>query len=138
LAGRAFSSVILPLAVLELTAKQLKKCPFCYSEQGGRRCGEGQDLAGAFFYLDFMPTGHYTFRLLALPEQLTIVWQEGSFLATRWEEENAVNLYHMEGGFFAEVFYDQHQDVLVRTRTFTSRKCLEDYTPYIRLSDLEK
>jgi hypothetical protein len=51
---------------------------------------------------------------------------------------NAVNLYHTEGGFFAEVFYAQHQDGLVRTRTFTSRKCLEDYTSYIRLDDLEK
>jgi len=81
---------------------------------------------------------HYAFRLLALPEQLTIVWQESTFLATRWEEEDAVNLYYMEGGFFAEVFYDQHQEVPVRTRTFTSRKCLEDYTPYIRLEDLEK
>ena len=69
---------------------------------------------------------------------MALVWQEGTFLATRWEAEDAVNLYHMEGGFFAEVFYDQHQDVLVRTRTFTSRKCLEDYTPYIRLDDLGK
>jgi hypothetical protein len=85
-----------------------------------------------------LPTGHYTFRLLALSEQLAIVWQEGTFLATRWEEEDAVNLYYMEGGFFAEVFCDQHQEVLLRTRTFTSRKCLEDYMPYIRLDDLEK
>jgi hypothetical protein len=45
---------------------------------------------------------------------------------------------YMEGGFFAGVFYDQHQNVLVRTRTFTSRKCLEDYMPYIRLDELEK
>jgi hypothetical protein len=30
-----------------------------------------------FFYLDFMPTGHYTFRILALPEQFAAVWQEG-------------------------------------------------------------
>ena len=84
-----------------------------------------------------MPVSHYAFRLLALPEQLAIVWQEGTFLATRWEEEDAVNLSYMEGGFFAEVYYDQHQE-LVRSRTFTSRRCLEDYTPYIRLEDLEK
>ena len=45
-----------------------------------------------------MPVYHYAFRLLALPEQLTAVWQEGTFLATRWEEEDAINLYHMEGG----------------------------------------
>ena len=81
---------------------------------------------------------HYAFRLLALPEQLVAVWQEGSFLATRWEDEAAVNLYHMEGNFFAEVHYHQRQDVIVRTGTFTSRKCLEDYTPYIRLDDLKK
>jgi hypothetical protein len=85
-----------------------------------------------------VPISHYAFRLLALPEQVTAVWQEGTFLATRWEKEDAVNLSYMEGGFFAEVYYDQHQNVLVRTRTFTSRKCLEDYTLYIRLEDLEK
>ena len=85
-----------------------------------------------------MPVSHYAFRLLALSEQVAIVWQEGTFLATRWEEEDAVNLSYMEGGFFAEVYYDQHQEVLVRTRTFTSRNCLEDYMPYIRLDELEK
>ena len=43
----------------------------------------------------------------------------------------------MEGNFFAEVHYDQRQDVIVRPRTFTSRNCLEDYMPYIRLDNLE-
>jgi len=85
-----------------------------------------------------MPVYHYPFRLLALPEQLAAVWQEGTFLATRWEEENAINLYHMEGKFFTEVHYDQRQDVIVRTCAFTSLNCLEEYMPYIWLDDLEK
>ena len=55
-----------------------------------------------------MPISHYAFRLLGLPEQVAAVWQEGTFLATRWEEEDAVNLSYMEGSFFAEVYYDQH------------------------------
>lgn|GEM_PF-6550949 len=48
-----------------------------------------------------------------------------------------MNLYHMEGNFFAEVHYNQRQDVIVHTRTFTSLRCLKQYTPYIQLDDLE-
>ncbi|KAA9338722.1 hypothetical protein F0P96_07845 [Hymenobacter busanensis] len=81
-----------------------------------------------------MPTGHYAFRLLSLEDQLATVWAEGRFLMTRWEEEDAINLYHMPGGFFAEVYYDEETNHLHRTRTFTSVACLEDYAIYVRLS----
>ena len=33
-----------------------------------------------------MSLPHYTFRLLELPEQLAAFWQEGRFLATRFED----------------------------------------------------
>lgn len=84
-----------------------------------------------------MPVGHYAFRLLELSEQLATVWQEGQFLATRFEDGHAVNLYRMDGDFFAEIYYQQEQDVLSRVRTFNSGKCLEPYAAYIRLEDLE-
>ncbi|UOQ75124.1 hypothetical protein [Hymenobacter cellulosilyticus] len=52
-----------------------------------------------------MSINHYAFRVLPFEQRLAVIWAEGTFLATRWEEENAVNLYHL-GTFFAEVYYD--------------------------------
>ena len=68
---------------------------------------------GAFLYL---PTvlSHYAFRALPFEDRLKAIWAEGTFLATRWEEEDAVNLYHM-GTFFAEVYYDPESNEMLRT-----------------------
>lgn len=83
-----------------------------------------------------MPIGHYPFKLLPLEQQLPILWVEGQYLATRYEEEDTVGLYHM-GTFFCEVYYDNHENRVVRTRTSNSFGCLAEYAPYIDLSDLE-
>ena len=82
-----------------------------------------------------MAISHYGFRALPFEQQLAAVWQEGTYLATRWEEEDAVNLYHL-GTFFVEVYYHPDTNELLRTRPFTSVRCLEDYACYIRLDDL--
>ncbi len=76
---------------------------------------------------------HYSFRALPFADQLSAIWQEGTFLARRYEEEDAINLYYFEAGFFVELTYDQFANELVRTRTFTSSECLLDYTAYIDL-----
>ncbi|MDO7874306.1 hypothetical protein Q5H93_06145 [Hymenobacter sp. ASUV-10] len=82
-----------------------------------------------------MPLGHHQFRALNLAEQLAIVLVEGTYLARRYEEEDAVNLYHL-GTFFCEVYYNQRYESIERTRTFTATRCLEDYAAYISLADL--
>jgi len=49
----------------------------------------------------------YTFNLLPYDRQLVAVFDTGSFLATRWEEEDAVNLYYLAGpdkGVFVELY----------------------------------
>jgi hypothetical protein len=79
---------------------------------------------------------HYAFRALPLEQQLPLVWMEGTFLARRWEEEDHVGLYHMDGSFFCEVYYDPETNAILRTRTFTSAQCLEDYACYVSLRDL--
>jgi hypothetical protein len=84
-----------------------------------------------------MPTSHYAFRALPFEQQLPLVWCEGTFLARRWEEEDAVALYHMDGHFFCEVYLEQVNYTVLRLRTFTSLVYLDDYTPYIRLGDLQ-
>ena len=77
----------------------------------------------------------YEFNQLPYGEQLVNVIDTGTFLARRWEEEDGVNLYHLPGGFFVELYYDTHANELVRLHSFTSAAPLEDYAVSVRLPD---
>ena len=60
----------------------------------------------------------------------------GTYLAQRWENEGAVNLYHLadEGrGFFVEVSLDDAQGCFVVLRSFSSSVPLADYAHGMRL-----
>ena len=46
------------------------------------------------------------FDLLSHPARLALVWEMGTFLASRREEEFWVNLYSLPGTYLVEVFYD--------------------------------
>jgi hypothetical protein len=83
-----------------------------------------------------MPTNYEQFRLLPFAQQLPLLWVEGTYLARRWEEEDAVGLYHMAGGFFAEVYYHGEDNSILNVDCFTSSAFLEDYAPGINLGDL--
>ncbi|MBF9239502.1 hypothetical protein I2I05_19065 [Hymenobacter sp. BT683] len=83
-----------------------------------------------------MATSHYDFRALPFEQQLPLVWVEGTFLARRWEEEDGVSLYHMDGGFFCEVYLEVETYKVVRVRTFTRMERLEDYACYVNIDDL--
>lgn len=61
--------------------------------------------------------------------QLYWVFQYGTFLANRWEQEGGVNLYHLadEGrGFFVEVGIDEEQRPVL-LRSFVSAEPLADF-----------
>ncbi|MBO0358615.1 hypothetical protein J0X19_11720 [Hymenobacter sp. BT186] len=73
------------------------------------------------------------FNASRLEFQYAAVWAEGDYLARRYEEEDAVNLYRMPGGYFVEVFYDQMENALSGVRAFTDKDRLEDYACYIKL-----
>ena len=75
----------------------------------------------------------YEFNALPYERQLVLVFDQARFLATRWEEEDAVNLYVLPGGPFVEIFYDTHADEITRLRAFTSSAPLEDYVVSIQL-----
>ncbi|GAB2471027.1 hypothetical protein GCM10011375_38270 [Hymenobacter qilianensis] len=77
-----------------------------------------------------------SFQALAFTDELTAIGQYGHFLARRYEEQDAVHLYHFEAGFFVELTYDQFANRLVRTCTFTTSDCLEDYAASIDLRAL--
>lgn len=77
----------------------------------------------------------YEFNLLPYERQFVTVLDDGDFLATRWEEEDAVNLYHLPGGVFVELYYDTHANAIVRLRSFTSAGPLADYAAGVRLPE---
>jgi hypothetical protein len=75
----------------------------------------------------------YEFNLLSYERQLVAVFDKGTFLARRWEEEDGINLYHLPGGVFVEIYYDTHANEIVQIRATASLSQLEDYTGSIRL-----
>jgi hypothetical protein len=83
-----------------------------------------------------MPISYEEFRLLPFEKQWPLVWSEGTYLARRWEEEDAVDLYHMAGGFFAEVYYHGEDNSLLNVDCFTSSTVVEEYAHGIKLGDL--
>jgi hypothetical protein len=90
-----------------------------------------------------MAMSFYAFRSLSSVVQLHWVLCKGTFLAQRWDEESAtnlyesaVNLYHCadEGrGFFVEVGVDDGRGQAVVLRSFVSSGPLEDYAHGVRL-----
>jgi hypothetical protein len=78
----------------------------------------------------------YAFRLLSPVVQLYWVIKYGTYLAQRWDDESAVNLYHCEDegrGFFVEVGIDDGRGQAVVLRSFVSSVPLEDYAQGVRL-----
>ena len=79
----------------------------------------------------------YHFRLLSPVVQLYWVLRHGTFLASRWENEGGVNLYHCGGdgrGFFVEVGIEEEKPMVLRS--FVSAELLENYSHYVRLPEL--
>jgi hypothetical protein len=84
-----------------------------------------------------MPTTYATFQALPFLAQIELVWDEGRHLATRYEGQDTVVLYHLQGDFFVEMFYNQVDNVLhEKLRIFTSPACLEPYAASISLDEL--
>jgi hypothetical protein len=77
----------------------------------------------------------YEFNALPYERQLVHVFNEGTFLARRWEEEDGINLYHLPGGVFVEIHFDTHVNQIVQVRSFTSAAPLENYTLSIELPE---
>jgi hypothetical protein len=50
-----------------------------------------------------MPISYNAFNTLAFQEQIVIVWEQGRYLSTRYEEEDTIGLYYMSGNFFVEL-----------------------------------
>ena len=81
------------------------------------------------------------FNALPFQEQTVAVWKHGTFVATRYKEEDTIALYHMNTGFFVELYYNNGVNKLCEhLTTFTGADIdrLEDYTCYVRFDDLKR
>ena len=77
----------------------------------------------------------YEFNQLPYERQLVAVFDTGTFLARRWEEEDGIGLYYLPGGFFVELYYNTLANELVRLHSFSGVAPLEDYAMYVRLPE---
>jgi hypothetical protein len=75
----------------------------------------------------------YEFNALPYERQLVHFFNESTFLAQHWKEEDGINLYHLPSGFFVEIYYDTHVNQIMQLRSFTSAAPLENYTLSIEL-----
>lgn len=79
---------------------------------------------------------HHQFRLLSFDVQLAYVWREGSHLATRWQDELPVLLYHLPGGFFAELTYEPASNAVMKVYSFVNGEPLGKYADFIALPEM--
>lgn len=79
----------------------------------------------------------YLFRQLSPPVRVLYALERGTYLASCWEAEDGVNLYHLpseQGGHSVEL--DIREERAVVLRSFTSSVPLEDYAHRARLPAL--
>lgn len=76
------------------------------------------------------------FQTLSEESQMAAVFATGTFVATRWQEEHeAVHLYEMPDGFFAEITYNTADNEVLYPGSFDANNNdkLEDYAVFVRL-----
>ena len=76
------------------------------------------------------------FQVLFEPDQVAAVYAAGTFVARRWQQvDEAVRLYRMPGGFFAELPYHTTRRQVLYPGSFGDDEPdkLEDYALFVRL-----
>lgn len=75
------------------------------------------------------------FKLLELSAQAQVICENGALLAERTEDNYLIILYQVDS-FYVEVYYHQHNDEIVKFRSFHSVKFLEPYLQNINVRSL--
>jgi len=70
-----------------------------------------------------------------MADQLGTVLNGGTYLATRYEDQDTINLYSL-GSFYVEVYYDPEVNHLHRCHSFTSTQHLALYIDAIQVKGL--
>jgi hypothetical protein len=79
------------------------------------------------------------FNVLTYEQQLALVYAEGGYMATRWQDVyEAVLLYQMPGQFFVELSYDTETNEVQYLFAFEAggeEDRLPEYAPFVKLPD---
>lgn len=78
------------------------------------------------------------FQALSEPDQRAAVYAAGTFVARRWQEvDEAVLLYQMPSGFFAELTCNTTRQQVLYPGSFGADELdkLEDYALFVRLPE---
>lgn len=77
----------------------------------------------------------HEFNSLSHTQQLLHVVARGTSLARRWEQAQVFHLYHVPGGFFAELHYNPEAGKVLAVRAFTNAQRLEEYAASVQLPE---
>ena len=81
----------------------------------------------------------YQFKQLPYETQLATVYAEGTYIARRWDDvHQAVMLYQLPGGLFAELNYDVNDSKVTHLFAFEAGSeddRLPDYAAFVKLPD---
>ncbi|MGI4872450.1 MAG: hypothetical protein ACRYFX_14885 [Janthinobacterium lividum] len=80
----------------------------------------------------------YQFNQAPHADQLQLVFLHGTFVANRWEGNEGVNLYYLDGpgtGFWVELYYAPAENAIVRVRSFRSAEPLGEYVAGVELPE---
>ena len=75
------------------------------------------------------------FDQLSEASQTDVIWEEGVFLARRTKGFYSIILFQIEG-FYTEVFYHSHFNVIIKIESFSDTERLEPYLDCISLHAL--
>ena len=67
--------------------------------------------------------------------QTDVIWESGAFLDRRSEGYYTILLFQIEG-FYAEVYYHSHFNVIIKIETFSDTDRLAPYFDKVNLQDL--
>lgn len=75
------------------------------------------------------------FERLTEAVQTDIIWERGVFLARRKEGFHTILLFQLDG-FYTELYYHSHFNVIIKIVSFTDTELLEPYLEGIQLTAL--
>jgi len=68
-------------------------------------------------------------------EQADVIWEQGVLIDERKDDFYNILLFQVEG-FYAEIYYHSHFNVIIKIKTFSDTRLLEPYLQAIALDDL--
>lgn len=77
------------------------------------------------------------FDALPCERQLNAIFTTATLLARRLEQATCLYLYHLPGGFFAELYYNKDINQIALFRAYTSSDLLADYVVGINISAID-